>query len=454
MDTSNEMKRVVVLGGGFGGLTFIRSLDTSLTKVTLVDKQNHHLFQPLLYQVATAGLAAPNIAQPLRSIFARRANVEVVMDSVEEIDLENEQVVLSRKRLDYDFLVIALGSETNYFGHDEWSRYASGLKTLSDAHRIRNDTLGAFELAETLPENAPQRKRLMTSVVIGAGPTGVELAGTLAELANRYFKRDFRHIDTRDARVILIDAVDRVLPSYSERLSAKAKEQLESLGVEVVTGKKVEDIQDRKVILEDRTIEAENIIWTAGVSANAITQKMDTPKGKGGRIEVERDCSLPGRPNVFAIGDIVSLIGADGKPVPGVAPAAMQMAKHIARIIEKELKSPTTGPEVSTASNRPAFEYTDKGNMATIGRSRAVADIKGREFSGFFAWFLWLAIHLILLIGMRNRLLVLLQWFYAYVRCKPGARIIWKAQKEPEQDRARSSNTSTELRPKNVDASR
>lgn len=433
---NTDRKKVVVLGGGFGGLAFARSIDKERVDVTLIDKRNHHLFQPLLYQVATASLAAPDIAEPLRSLFSKEPHVEVLMEEVEDVDFEKKEVIGQRSRVRYDYLVIALGAQTNYFGNDHWEQHAKGLKSLADAHAIRNDVLCAYERAESLPANSAERKRLMTTVVIGAGPTGVEMAGTLADLAKRYFSCDFRNIDTREARIVLLDAEQRVLSPYSERLSAKAREQLEELGVEVITGVRVKDIQAGKVVLPGGEIEAENIIWTAGVAANSLTQKLDTPKAKGGRIQVEPDCSLAGHSEVFAIGDIVSLKDANGVQVPGVAPGATQMAKHVAKIINREL-------EGRPYAERPAFAYKDKGSMATIGRSRAVADLNGREFSGFVAWFLWLAVHLVLLVGMRNRILVLMRWFYAYIRFKPGARIIWRAQRERERDEALEKESSS-----------
>ncbi|MDQ8200651.1 NAD(P)/FAD-dependent oxidoreductase [Pelagicoccus enzymogenes] len=420
---NTEKKRILVLGGGFGGLAFAKSIDPSLAEVTLVDKQNHHLFQPLLYQVATAGLAAPDIAEPLRTLFSEQEHVQVLMDEVVAIDLEREWVTTPHQSLSYDYLVIALGGQTNYFGNEKWEKHASGLKTLADAHRIRNEVLGAFEMAENLSGDSEERRRLMTTVVIGGGPTGVEMAGTLAELAHRCFRRDFRKIDPKQSRVVLVDAADRVLPMYSEKLSRKAKKQLEELGVEVLTGKKVNDIKSRRVILDDQVIEAENIIWTAGVAANPLTEKLDTPKAKGGRLKVEPDCSLPRFRNAFAVGDIASLEDAKGVPVPGVAPAAIQMAKHVAKVIDKEIRE---GLVVGDERARSPFIYRDKGAMATIGRSRAVASIAGREFSGFFAWFAWLAIHLITLVGMRNRLSVFMKWIYKYVNNKPGARIAWR----------------------------
>ncbi|MDQ8181091.1 NAD(P)/FAD-dependent oxidoreductase [Pelagicoccus sp. SDUM812005] len=417
-------KRILVLGGGFGGLAFVKAFDCPGVEITLIDKENHHLFQPLLYQVATAGLAAPDIAEPLRTLFSKRKEVQVLMDEVRDIDLEKSLVRTPHQSLSYDYLVIALGGRTNYFGKDDWEKHASGLKTLADAHRIRNEVLGAFEMAENLAEDNAERRRLMSAVVIGGGPTGVEMAGALAELTHRYFRRDFRRINPKQARVILVDVADRVLPMYSESLSASAKRQLEGLGVQVMTGKKVEDIQARKVVLEDFEIEAENIIWTAGVSANPVVEKLDTPKAKGGRLKVEPDCSLPGYANVFAIGDIAALEDAKGKQVPGVAPAAIQMAKHAAKLIQAEI---TRGRSQGEAAERESFVYRDKGQMATIGRSRAVASAMGREFSGFVAWFAWLAIHLVTLVGMRNRLSVFMKWIYKYVQNKPGARIIWRA---------------------------
>ncbi|MDQ8186209.1 NAD(P)/FAD-dependent oxidoreductase [Pelagicoccus sp. SDUM812002] len=419
----NNRKQILVLGGGFGGLEFVKNFDSSLADVTLVDKQNHHLFQPLLYQVATASLAAPDIAEPLRTQFSKNKNVRVLMDEVTGIDLNREWVTTPHQSLSYDYLVIAMGGRTNYFGNDDWAKHASGLKTLSDAHRIRNEVLGAFEMAENLAEDSEERRRLMTSVVVGGGPTGVEMAGTLSELAHRYFKRDFRQIDPKQARVILVDAADRILPMYSESLSRKAVKQLEELGVEVLTGQQVESIEARKVVLKNQEIEAENIIWTAGVSANSITDNLDVDKAKGGRLKVLQDCSLPEYGNAFAIGDIAALEDADGQQVPGVAPAAMQMAKHVAKIIEEEIRRGSHGDR---EKERKAFVYKDKGQMATIGRSRAVASVGGREFSGFPAWFAWLAIHLVMLVGMRNRFTVFTKWIYAYVRNKPGARIIWR----------------------------
>lgn len=413
-------RRIVILGGGFGGLAVARQLAGQKASVQLVDRTNHHLFQPLLYQVSTAALAGPNIAQPLRTIFSRHPSVEVLMAEVQDIDLTARTVTTDRIQLEYDNLVLALGSRTHYFGKDHWKRFASGLKTLSDAHRIRNQVLEAFEHAETGEADPATIQRLMTCVVIGAGPTGVELAGSLAELIKRLFKRDFRNIRPSHARVILVDALDRVLPGYPESLSEKAHAQLEELGVEIIVGKMVQDIQHRRVDLDDRHFDAETIIWTAGVSAPPITGQLALPKDKAGRIKVRPDCSLPGHPEAFAIGDMASLEDDAGVLVPGVAQGAIQMGRHVGDILKREIRG-------KAPAGRPSFTYRNKGELATIGRSRAVAAIGKRRFSGFPAWIIWLAVHLGFLMGMRNRLAVLLQWFFAYVRNRPGARVIWKA---------------------------
>jgi NADH:ubiquinone reductase (H+-translocating) len=420
IESMSETKRhrVLVLGGGFGGLTFARAFNCTRAEVTLLDQCNHHLFQPLLYQVATASLAAPNIAQPLRSLFPLKSGVEVKMEEVRRIDLARRTVFSAVQAFSYDTLILALGSTTNYFGHPEWSEHAIGLKNLADAHRIRNQLLGSFETAENGTHSEAGQRKLMTCVVIGAGPTGVEMAGAMADLTKRVFRRDFRHINPSRARIVLVDAIPRVLAGFPESLSESARRQLESLGVEVITDRMVRDIRHGEVHLPDRVIEANTIIWTAGVSAHPLTRQLDVPRTRGGQIEVNPDCSLPGHPEVFAIGDIASLRDTEGNIVPGIAPGAMQMARHVARLLERELMADSPPP-------RPPFRYKDKGLLATIGRRRAVARLGKREFSGYSAWLLWLGIHLVFLVGMRNRLLVLLQWFYAYVRNQAGARVIW-----------------------------
>ena len=339
----NHAAHIVVLGAGFGGLTFCQKFHHPTARVTLVDRTNHHLFQPLLYQVATAGLSAPEIAQPIRSILSDRPNVNVIMDRVLDFNLEQNEVLLEKSRLSYDFLVLALGGVTSYFGHPEWEEFAPGLKSLEDAIFIRRNVLLAFERAETEPDPA-RRNRLMTIVVVGGGPTGVELAGAFAELARHVLKSDFRQIDPSQARVILIEASPTVLSHMPRDLSESALEQLQKLGVQVRTSTKVKSISQGRVELDSlEVIEAENILWAAGVSASPLTRKLGVELDRAGRVKVNPDCSLPGHPNVFAIGDMAFLLDKHGKPVPGVSPAAMQMAGHVARLIDDELAAPAPG---------------------------------------------------------------------------------------------------------------
>ena len=412
-----KQPHIVVLGAGFGGLTFCQTFTHPTARITLVDRQNHHLFQPLLYQVATAGLSAPEIAQPIRSILSDQANVSVLLDTVVNFDLASKKVILEKTTFDYDFLVIGLGGVTSYFGHPEWEQFAPGLKSLDDAMQIRRQILLAFERAEMEADRA-ERDRLMTIVVVGGGPTGVELAGAFAELSQHVLKADFRHIDASQARVVLIEASSRVLSHLSPELSDSAREQLETIGVEVRTGTMVKSISEGQVDLMDgETIHAANIIWAAGVSASPLTRKLGVELDRAGRVKVKPDLSLPDHPEVFAIGDMALVLDESGKPVPGVSPAAMQMAKHVAEIIGDEIDAPGQG-------TRPKFSYWDKGTMATIGRSAAVAKVGDFEFSGFSAWLAWLGIHLLFLVGFRNKIAVLLQWAYSYFTYKRGARII------------------------------
>ncbi|HXT39065.1 MAG TPA: NAD(P)/FAD-dependent oxidoreductase [Candidatus Angelobacter sp.] len=418
---------VVVLGAGFGGLSFCQSFKHPRARVTLVDRQNHHLFQPLLYQVATAGLSAPEIAQPIRSILSDRPDVTVLLDHAEDFDLARKRVMLGENTLPYDYLVLALGGTTSYFGHPGWEPFAPGLKSLDDALRIRRHILLAFEKAEN-ETGADEHNRLMTIVVVGGGPTGVELAGAFAELARRVLKSDFRRIDPTQARIILVEAAPRVLAHLPPDLSASAQRQLEKLGVEVRTGVQVKNITKGRVELDGgRVIDAENVIWAAGVSATPVARKLGVELDRVGRVKVLPDLSLPGRPEVFAIGDMALVLDEQGKPVPGVSPAAMQMARHVARIIQHELQAG------AGQTGRARFKYWDKGTMATIGRSAAVARIGRFEFSGFPAWMAWLFIHLIFLVGFRNKLAVLLQWAYSYLTYKRGARIVTGLSEERKQ---------------------
>jgi NADH:ubiquinone reductase (H+-translocating) len=410
--------QVVVLGAGFGGLTFCQHFKNPGALVTVVDRTNHHLFQPLLYQVAACGLSAPEIAQPIRSILSERSDITVLFHQAVDFDLVQKKVVFEKGALDYDYLVLAMGGQTGYFGHPEWEKFAPGLKTLDDALRIRSQILLAFERAENETDPA-ERVRLMTIVIVGGGPTGVELAGAFAELTRTVLNRDFRHIDPTQARIILIEGSPTVLSHLPPDLSASAQRQLEALGVQIRNNIHVKDIRDGEVELANgEIIRAGNILWAAGVSATPLTKKLGVELDRAGRVKVNPDLSLPGHPEIFAIGDMALVLDEKSKPVPGVSPAAMQMGRHVAKIIEADINAG------GNPAARPAFKYWDKGTMATIGRSAAVAWIGRFKFSGLFAWLAWLFIHLIFLVGFRNRIAVLFQWAYSYFSYKRSARII------------------------------
>lgn len=422
-----QLPHVVVLGAGFGGLTFAQDFPSHMARVTVVDRQNHHLFQPLLYQVATAGLSAPDIAQPIRSILRTKPNLTVVMAEVEQIDLNSRRVILDQGELNYDFLVIALGGRTVYFGHDEWEKFAPGLKSLDDAVRLRRNMLLAYEHAE-LESDEIRRAELMTTVVVGGGPTGVELAGTFAELARTVLYRDFDHIDARQAKIILVEGGPRVLATFPEDLSASAHRQLTKLGVDVRVNTKVTSISENVVELDGHPLRAGNIVWAAGVGASPVTRTLGADIDRAGRLRVLPDLSLPKHPEVFAVGDLAALTDAKGVVVPGVAQGAIQGGAHVAKLIAYDI---AVGRRVP--AEREAFAYTDKGNMAAIGRSAAVAEIGKIHLSGFPAWMMWLSIHLVFLVGMRNRIAVFLQWIYAYFTYRRGARIIMgEGSRKPE----------------------
>ncbi|HEU5079657.1 MAG TPA: NAD(P)/FAD-dependent oxidoreductase [Opitutaceae bacterium] len=418
-ESGKRLPHIVVLGAGFAGLSFCKKFPSHLARITVVDRQNHHLFQPLLYQVATAGLAAPDIAQPIRAILAKKPNLTVIMGEVKGIDLNQRKVTLDHSVLDYDYLLIGLGGVTSYFGHNEWERFAPGLKSLNDALLIRRRVLLSFEKAETEPDEA-KRKELLTTVVVGGGPTGVELAGAVSELARTALRKDFDHIDPTRAHVVLVEGADRILLQFPPELSASGQRQLEKLGVEVRTSTRVQDIKENEIVFADGTsLRAGNILWGAGVGAVPLTKQLGVEVDRAGRIKVLPDCSIPGHPEAYAAGDIASLVDKNGKTVPGVSPAAMQMAEHAAKVIEAELTKGIKAPQ-----ERPAFGYWDKGSMATIGRSAAVAMVGKLRFSGLLAWLTWLGVHLIFLVGFRSRVSVFFAWVYSYFTYKRGARII------------------------------
>jgi NADH dehydrogenase len=423
--SSASLPHIVVVGAGFGGLTFCQKFPKKLARITLIDRQNHHLFQPLLYQVASAGLSAVDIAQPIRAIFGDRPNFNVLMSEVTGFDLAARKVFHARGELSYDYLVIAAGGMTSYFGHPEWEQFAPGLKTLDDALMIRRRILLAFERAE-IESDPAKRDAAMTIVVVGGGPTGVELAGTFAELARNVLVKDFDHIDPSKAKVILIEGSPRVLAPFPPDLSASAQRQLEGLGVEVRTGTRVEAISEGQVVAGGQTIRADNIVWGAGVVAVPLAKQLGIEQDRAGRVKVLPDCSIPDHPEVFAVGDIISLVDTNGVTVPGVAQGAMQTGAHVAKLIRRELKGEKFSP-----AGREAFAYYDKGIMATIGRSAAVAEIGHFHFSGFPAWIAWLSVHLVFLVGFRSKISVLIQWTYSYFTYKRGARVITGAAGGP-----------------------
>jgi NADH dehydrogenase len=402
--------RVAIVGAGFAGLEAARALARAPVRVTVVDRRNHHLFQPLLYQVATAALNPSDISAPIRAVLRAQENAEVILGEVAEIDLARRVLRLADgDRLGYDFLVVAAGATHSYLGHGEWASVAPGLKTVEDALEIRRRILLAFERAEREPEEA-ERRALLTFAVVGAGPTGVELAGALAEIASRTLAADFRHIRPESARVVLVEAAPRVLPAYPEKLSRAALRQLERLGVEVRTGAKVTSLDDRGVSLGAERLPARTVLWAAGVAASPLARALGAPLDRAGRVLVNDDLSVPGHPEVFVAGDLAAL----RDPVPGVAPAALQEGRHAARNVARALRGEPALP----------FRYRDKGLMATIGRAAAVARIGRVELSGLVAWLAWLLVHVFFLIGFRNRVAVILQWAWSYLTFKRGARLI------------------------------
>jgi NADH:quinone reductase (non-electrogenic) len=408
--------RIVIVGAGFGGLVAARALRKVAAKVTVIDRRNYHLFQPLLYQVATAGLSPADIASPIRGILRDQANAEVRMARVTGVDRARREVMIdgNDRCIPYDYLIIAAGARHAYFGHDEWEEVAPGLKKIEDATAIRHRILVAFEKAESTAD-PDERRRLLTFVIVGGGPTGVEMAGAIAELAKMTLVKDFRTIDPASARVILMEGGPRLLLAFPEDLSTKARRSLEKLGVEVLTNTPVELCDANGVVSGGKRIEARTILWAAGVQAAPAAKWLQADKDRAGRVKVNPDLTVPGEPDIFVIGDNATVMQANGQPVPGVAPAAKQMGQHVARVIAGRL----AGKPVSEP-----FRYRNYGNFATIGRHAAVADFGWLRLSGYPAWLLWGAAHIYFLIGFRNRLAVMLDWLWAYITFQRGVRLI------------------------------
>lgn len=412
--TDPSIPHVVIIGGGFAGLSLARSLRRAPVRITLIDRQNHHLFQPLLYQVATAALSAPEIAGPIRDVLRKQDNATVLLGEVTQIDPDAQRIHVGKMPFDYDYLYVAAGASHSYFGNDHWEEHAPGLKTLDDALGIRSRMILAYERAE-IRESADERAPDLTFVVVGAGPTGVELAGALAEIARYTMTRNFRNFDPTDARVLLIEAGARVLSAYDEGLSERARIQLEELGVEVMLGNAVTEINEEGVWLGDQFIATSTVLWAAGVKASPVGKLLGAETDRAGRVIVNPDLTVPNYPNVSVLGDLASVAQPDGGTVPGLAPAAIQMGKYAAVRLQNLLDGKETEP----------FGYKDKGQMATIGRRKAIAETANLKFSGTIAWLAWALIHIYFLIGFRNRLLVVRDWVWHYFTRRRGARIVY-----------------------------
>ncbi len=433
---ANQISRVVIIGAGFGGLQAARKLAHAPVQITLIDRRNHHTFQPLLYQVATAGLSPGEIAAPIRWIVRNQTNIEVLQAEVQDFDLENRQVRLAEVDVPYDYLIVAAGASHGYFGHEQWEVYAPGLKTIEDALEIRRRVLLAFEVAER--QAAAHEPILpLNFVIIGGGPTGVELAGTLAEISRHVLAHEFRGINPRSTRILLLEGGPRILPAYAEDMSHSAEEQLKKLGVEVQTNALVTSVDADGVCMGTTRVPAAVILWAAGVSASPLGRKLGGPLDRAGRVLVSPDLSIPAHPQVFVIGDLAALNDEHGKLLPGVAPVAMQEGVAVARTIERDLRG----------QSRQSFHYVDKGSLATIGRAAAIAQFGKLHISGFIAWLSWLFVHIFFLIGFRNRIIVLIQWAWSYFTYERGARLItgdqhlpsWEAMKQEEQVKSKET---------------
>ena len=410
------MLNVVVIGGGFGGLKFLQRARSSKIQFTLIDKQNHHLFQPLLYQVATAVLSPANIAFPIRRMFKNFKNVKVILDEATDINREEKTVTISNgEKIKYDQLVVSTGSKHSYFGNDDWSEYSNGLKGINDALQIRERLLRAFE-KEKKKKDIDKRNKYLNFVVVGGGPTGVEMAGSIAEIAYKNMKEEFRNFKSSDANVYLIEATEKILPMYSERLSGKAEKYLVDFGVEVRTNEKVIKIENDLVVTDKESIQTDNVIWAAGNEASPIIKKLNTKTDSEGRAIVDPDCSIKEDGNVFVIGDAANYKDKNNNSLPGIAPVAIQQGKYLAKIIKNKILK----------QDRKPFRYYDKGMMATVGRYKAIGKIGKIEVSGFIAWLFWSAIHILYLIGYRSKILVVIEWIFSYLFNKKGTRLIYR----------------------------
>jgi len=408
-------KKVVIVGGGFAGLNVAKNLKKAPLDILLIDKTNHHLFQPLLYEVASAALSPGEIAIPIREILRKQDNATVMMGEITQIDKKNHLVVLGNgEKVDYDYLVLAIGARHSYFGNDEWEKFAPGLKTIKDALTIREEILMSFEKAERL-DNKAETEKYLNFVIIGGGPTGVEMAGAISEIAQKTMFKNFRRIKPEESKIFLIEAAPRILQTFPEKLSEHAKEGLEKLGVTVITGKRVTNITEEGVQVEETFYPCKNIVWAAGNQASPLLKTLDVPLDRQGRVTVEPDLSIPGSPEIFVIGDAASATGKDGKPLPGVAPVAIQEGRYVASLLKQSLSK----------GERPPFVYFDKGSLATIGKGKAIAWVGNIQLYGVLAWLMWCFVHIAYLIGFRNRISVMFEWFIFYLTGQRGARLIY-----------------------------
>ncbi|MBU2493621.1 MAG: NAD(P)/FAD-dependent oxidoreductase [Bacteroidetes bacterium] len=412
-----KKEKIVIIGGGFGGLNAAKSLKKTGAEITLIDKTNHHLFQPLLYQVAAAALSPGDIATPIRGVLRKRKNIKVIMEKVISIDRKNKKVILKDDEIEFDYLIVAVGSRHSYFGNDQWENFAPGLKTISDALKIREKMLYAFEKAEVAKTDAEIDKYL-TFVIVGGGPTGVELAGAIAEISKKTMRKDFRRIDPSKTKIILVEGENRILTTYDNSLSKAAEESLKQMGVNVLLNRKVTEINSEGVQIGDEFINATNVFWAAGNQASPLLKSLNTEQDRAGRIIVDNDCSIKDDANIFIIGDAANFKNGGGKTLPGIAPVAIQQGKYVADIINKNINK----------EDRKPFKYFDKGTMATIGRAKAVLQIGKFKASGFFAWLTWVFVHIMYLIGFRNRYMVMSEWVWHYINMKNGIRLITNKQ--------------------------